>query len=117
MHIQSATLAGGVAVGAVADMNIQPFGAMIIGKILKVNFKERGWLNKLKLKLFFKGTVAGIVSTLGFQYLTPFFNQTFIHDTCGVNNLHGMPGLIAGVASVFAAVCASLTNYGDRLHY
>ena len=30
-HIQNATLAGGVAVGSVADMVIQPWGALLIG--------------------------------------------------------------------------------------
>ncbi len=88
---------------------IQPFGAMIIG------------------------TVAGVVSTLGFQFLTPFLNHYFIHDTCyififlwlqisynkfslnlfilgGVNNLHGMPGIISGLGS---AVVAALAKYND----
>lgn len=46
MHIQNATLAGGVAVGTCADMNIEPVGAMLIG------------------------LVAGIISTVGFKYLT-----------------------------------------------
>jgi hypothetical protein len=61
MHIQNATLAGGVAVGAVADMVIHPFGAMIIGLI------------------------AGLLSTLGFQYLTPCLNHHLVHDTCKIH--------------------------------
>ena len=44
-HIQNATLAGGIAVGAIADMIITPLGALLIG------------------------TSAGVFSTLGFQYL------------------------------------------------
>ena len=30
-HIQNASLAGGVAVGSVADMVLQPWGALLIG--------------------------------------------------------------------------------------
>ncbi|XP_023695180.1 ammonium transporter Rh type A [Paramormyrops kingsleyae] len=79
VHIQNATLAGGVAVGTCADMNIEPFGAMIIGSL------------------------AGIISTLGFKFLSPILASTLgIQDTCGVHNLHGMPGILGGVAGIVA---------------
>ncbi|XP_038841844.1 ammonium transporter Rh type A-like [Salvelinus namaycush] len=79
VHIQNATLAGGVAVGTCADMDIGPFGAMIIG------------------------FVAGIVSTLGFKFLTPILASNLgIQDTCGVHNLHGMPGILGGIAGIVA---------------
>ncbi|KAK2856111.1 hypothetical protein Q5P01_004846 [Channa striata] len=79
VHIQNATLAGGVAVGTCADMNVEPFGAMLIG------------------------FVAGIISTLGFKYLTPILASSLgIQDTCGVHNLHGMPGILGGLAGIVA---------------
>ncbi|XP_062972028.1 ammonium transporter Rh type A isoform X1 [Elgaria multicarinata webbii] len=79
VHIQNATLAGGVAVGSCADLDILPFGAMLIGSI------------------------AGIISVIGFKYLTPFFaSKLKIQDTCGVHNLHGLPGILGGIASVIA---------------
>ncbi|XP_029611932.1 ammonium transporter Rh type A [Salmo trutta] len=79
VHIQNATLAGGVAVGTCADMDIGPFGAMIIG------------------------FVAGIISTLGFKFLTPILASNLgIQDTCGVHNLHGMPGILGGIAGIVA---------------
>ncbi|KAM9778234.1 ammonium transporter Rh type A [Syngnathus typhle] len=79
VHIQNATLAGGVAVGTCADMNIGPFGAMLIG------------------------LVAGIISTLGFKYLSPILASSLgIQDTCGVHNLHGMPGILGGLAGIVA---------------
>ncbi len=58
-HIQNATLAGGVAVGACADMIITPVGAVIIG------------------------SAAGILSTCGFRYLTVSmkdFQQRVLND-------------------------------------
>ena len=73
-------------------MVIEPYGAMVIG------------------------SVAGIISTLGFQFMTPILNHSFVHDTCGVNNLHGMPGLISGIASAIVAATATREKYdGNRL--
>uniref|UniRef100_A0A4W4EVP8 Ammonium transporter Rh type A n=1 Tax=Electrophorus electricus TaxID=8005 RepID=A0A4W4EVP8_ELEEL len=87
VHIQNATLAGGVAVGTCADMNIGPFGAMVIG------------------------VMAGIISTLGFKFLTPkFASKLGIQDTCGVHNLHGMPGLLGGMAGIIATALHKKEN-------
>ncbi|KAJ1149046.1 hypothetical protein NDU88_001866 [Pleurodeles waltl] len=81
VHIQNATLAGGVAVGTCADMNIHPYGAMTIGFI------------------------AGIISTLGFKFVTPFLARKLkIQDTCGVHNLHGLPGVLGGLAGIVAVL-------------
>ncbi|KAJ8355603.1 hypothetical protein SKAU_G00183970 [Synaphobranchus kaupii] len=87
VHIQNATLAGGVAVGTCADMNIGPFGAMLIG------------------------SVAGIISTMGFKFLTPILASNLgIQDTCGVHNLHGMPGILGGLAGIVAVALNKKKN-------
>lgn len=37
-----------------------------------------------------------------------------LHDTCGVHNLHGMPGLLAGVVGALMALVASTDDYGYK---
>lgn len=86
--IQNATLAGGVAVGCVADLYIGPGGALLIG------------------------VFAGSISCLGFRFLTPWLASKGIFDTCGIHNLHGMPGLIGGLSSVVVTGIATKDLYG-----
>jgi len=70
----NATLAGGVAVGSSSDLVVSGGTAMAIGAL------------------------AGVVSALGFLKLSGFLQVKIkLHDTCGVNNLHGIPGLIGGI--------------------
>jgi len=90
-HIQNATLAGGVAVGACADMMLTPGGAVGVGAL------------------------AGLLSVLGFRYIQPFLLEKLkIHDSCGVNNLHGMPGLLGGLLSILMAGLATENAYGHK---
>lgn len=80
IHIQNATIAGGVAIGSAAALRLTPGGAVLVGMS------------------------AGVISTLGFQYLSPFLEQKLkLGDTCGVHNLHGIPGVFAGLVAGFAA--------------
>uniref|UniRef100_A0A8C9NJZ9 Ammonium transporter Rh type A n=1 Tax=Serinus canaria TaxID=9135 RepID=A0A8C9NJZ9_SERCA len=90
--IQNATLAGGVAVGTCADLEIHPFSAMFIG------------------------VIAGIVSVLGFQFLTPVMaSKCRIQDTCGVHNLHGLPGILGGIAGIVVTAIKTETRNGHVL--
>lgn len=87
-HIQNATLAGGVAMGTAADMSVQPYGALIIGFI------------------------AGLLSTTGYQFIKPFLAEKIsLHDTCGVNNLHGMPAILAAIISIVTCALNSDQPY------
>ncbi|XP_029436656.1 ammonium transporter Rh type B [Rhinatrema bivittatum] len=89
VHIQNAALAGGVAVGTSAEMMLTPFGAMIAGFL------------------------AGVISTLGFKFLTPLLDSKLrIQDTCGVHNLHGMPGVMGALIGAIVASLATAEIYG-----
>ncbi|PFX22508.1 ammonium transporter Rh type A-like [Stylophora pistillata] len=89
VHVQNATLAGGVAVGTTSDMFLTPFGALLIG------------------------CIAGALSTVGCSYLTSFFAKSLkIHDTCGVHNLHGIPGIFGGIAGSVVTALAEVDSYG-----
>merc|ERR1719487_3047679 len=49
------------------------------------------------------GCIAGCWSVFGYAILSPFLERRFgLHDTCGIHNLHGMPGLLGGISSMFA---------------
>ena len=45
----------------------------------------------------------------------PMISEKFkIHDTCGVNNLHGMPGILAGIIGAIVVGLADEDDYGYR---
>jgi ammonium transporter Rh len=89
VHIQNATLAGGVAVGSSADLVIGPGGAITVG------------------------VIAGFLSTAGYVFVTPYLERKFgLDDTCGVHNLHGMPGVLGGLSGAISAAAASASVYG-----
>jgi ammonium transporter Rh len=47
------------------------------------------------------GMVAGIVSTLGYTIIAPKVCKLIRGtDTCGVHNLHGMPGIVGGLSAI-----------------
>uniref|UniRef100_A0AC34QB03 Ammonium transporter AmtB-like domain-containing protein n=1 Tax=Panagrolaimus sp. JU765 TaxID=591449 RepID=A0AC34QB03_9BILA len=93
LHIQSSTLAGGIAIGTVANVILYPHHAIIVGAL------------------------TGIISVVGHVAITPkFFERKLkLADTCGVHNLHGLPGLLAGILSVFFVLWYDPELYGPRI--
>lgn len=93
-YIQNASIAGGVMVGASADMMLTPAGAITAGSL------------------------GGFVSTCGFKWVSPFLqNKMKIHDTAGVNNLHGMPGIMGGIISIIMAAIATPEQYSHHVKH
>jgi len=86
IHIQNATLAGGVAIGACADLYTHPAGAIGIGFL------------------------AGVLSTVAYAFMQM---RMGMYDTCGVLNLYGIPGILGAIASAITVGC--YTNRG-RFH-
>merc|ERR1712142_752926 len=65
----------------------------------------------LKLEKFL---LAGLVSVVGYIYIQPALLRTIgLHDTCGVHNLHGMPGILGACISAVIASVATEDGYAD----
>jgi ammonium transporter Rh len=72
----NAALAGGVGIGATCNV-VSATGAFAIG------------------------VIAGAICVLGYVYVQPWLLEKMkLADTCGVHNLHGMPGLMGGLVAI-----------------
>ena len=91
VDIQNATLAGGVAVGSSSDLVVDAWPSLLVG------------------------TIAGFVSVFGYVYLSPALESAGLHDTCGVLNLHGIPGMIGGISGAISAASAGESVYGGDI--
>jgi len=91
--IANASLAGGVAIGA-SVANVTPGWSILIG------------------------SVAGAISVVGYTIIQPRLQKaTGGVDTCGVHNLHGMPGVFGGLVALAFVVAPlwQLTGIGLTL--
>ncbi|KAF1324626.1 Ammonium transporter, partial [Globisporangium splendens] len=92
VHLQNATLAGGVAMGTACELALNPASAITVG------------------------LVAGVVSVTGYRFFTPALERRIrLSDSAGILNLHGMPGVLGGLAGAFATMALSDDNYGNVL--
>ncbi|MBN2898689.1 MAG: ammonium transporter [Clostridia bacterium] len=86
--IANAALAGGVAIGTGCNVLV-PGAALLVG------------------------IAAGALSTIGYAVIAPKVERLIKGtDTCGVHNLHGMPGILGGLTGVFFAGSAGVQLLG-----
>jgi ammonium transporter Rh len=92
VDMANAALAGGVAIGSICDVATPTIAFSI-------------------------GLFAGAIAVLGYRYVLPALESKLnLYDTCGVHNLHGMPGLLGGFSAFLilppSMVSAQLTGIG-----
>jgi len=89
--VLNATLAGGIIVGSCCCLVVSPAFAMGLG------------------------AVGGIVSALGYLKLNSFVQEyAYLYDTCGVQFLHGIPGLLGGIAGAFVTYFVEFQLRDDK---
>jgi ammonium transporter Rh len=91
VFIQNCILAGGVAVGSASDLIIGAWGALLLG------------------------FVGALTSIFGYKWLTPCLRKYGLNDTCGVLNLHGLPGIVGGLGGMVSAIVAGENAYGQSI--
>ncbi|NXI39510.1 RHBGB protein, partial [Galbula dea] len=92
VQIQDATLASVAMMGMAGEMLLTPFGALIAGFL------------------------AGLIPPLGFRFFTPILSSRLkIQDTCGVHNVHGVPGILGAMLGSLLSMLATADAYGGRL--
>ncbi|NXF53923.1 RHBGB protein, partial [Oceanites oceanicus] len=92
VQIQDATLAGAAVMGMAGEMLVTPFGALVAGFL------------------------AGLIPLLGFRFLTPVLcSKLKTQDTCGVHNIHGLPGILGALLGTLLTALATADAYGGRL--
>ncbi|MCP9262481.1 Ammonium transporter [Dirofilaria immitis] len=88
-HISNSVLAGGIAIGTVANIVLDPFFALLIG------------------------CLGAFVSVFGNNCIRPIGVRVFgIHDTRGVGSVHGLPGILAGILGFIFTAVYEPTRYG-----
>ncbi len=86
--IANAALAGGVAIGSICNLT-NPGYALLIG------------------------IAAGAISTIGYTIIAPKVEMLIKGtDTCGVHNLHGMPGIFGGLTGIIITGAAGVQVLG-----
>lgn len=78
IHMQSGILAGGVTIGCAADMNLAPWGALLMGSL------------------------GATLACTGIAYLTPWLEEKGVHDTCDCMSVHGITAYLSTFASMVA---------------
>lgn len=87
VDMANAALAGGVSIGSLCDV-VSPTGAFSIGLL------------------------AGTLSVLGYVFLQPVLESKLkLVDTCGVHNLHGMPGLLGGISAFLVVPGVAIAQF------